>query len=202
MKNLKFPRASVVGAIALAVALVLSGCTSDPLAEQYREGSDKGYISNDGSILEIAPEDRGDPVDFDGTTDTGLMVSSEDYAGQVLVVNFWYGNCAPCRAEAPDLQELFIKHQDSGVSFLGVNIYDQPDHALAFARKWKVTYPSVIDANDGEVRLAFAGTVAPSAVPTTLVLDKEGRVAARFLGQITAPSNLDTIIRELAAEEL
>src|SRR5690606_34218367 len=100
-----------------------------------------------------------------------------------------------CRAEASDLQELYLKHRDAGATFLGVNVYDQPETALAFARTFEVTYPSVIDANSGEVRLAFAGHAPPSAVPTTLVLDKEGRVAARFLGQVTAPANLDTVIR-------
>ena len=182
---------------------MLSGCApADPLAEQYRAGSDKNYISGDGSISEFDPADRGDPVEFDGTTETGLGVSEKDYAGEVLVVNFWYAECAPCRAEAEDLQALYIKHQDAGASFLGVNIYNQPETALAFARKFKVTYPSVMDADSGTMRLAFAGHAPPSAVPTTLVLDKAGRVAARFLGQVAAPSNLDTIIRELIAEEL
>ncbi|MCU1546523.1 MAG: alkyl hydroperoxide reductase [Homoserinimonas sp.] len=181
---------------------LLAGCASDPLAEQYRDGSSKNYISGDGTITEVAAEQRGEPVVFEGTTDAGLVVSNEDYAGDVLVVNFWYAACAPCRLEAPDLQELNAKYSGAGASFLGVNIYDQPDTALAFARKFDITYPSVIDADTGSVRLAFAGDVPPSAVPTTLVLDKKGRVAARFLGMIEAPSSLDTIIRELVAEEM
>lgn len=192
----------VVG-LAAAIILLLAGCTNEgSLADQYRDGSDKGYISGDGTILEIPAEDRGEPVAFEGTTDTGIVVSDADYADDVLVVNFWYAECAPCRAEAPDLQALYEKHKDAGVSFLGVNTLNKAETALAFARSFEIGYPSVLDAMTGEVRLAFAGAAAPSAVPTTLVLDKQGRVAARFLGQIMAPSSLDTIIRELLDEEL
>lgn len=156
----------------------------------------------DGTISEFAPADRGETVVFNGTTDAGLTVFSEDYVGEVLVVNFWYAACAPCRVEAPDLAALSVKYQDAGASFLGVNVYDQPETSLAFARNFDIAYPSIIDANSGTVRLAFAGHAPPSAVPTTLVLDKQGRVAARFIGLIEAPSMLDTIISDLIAEEL
>jgi len=196
---MRFPIAT--GAIALVIAVALSGCTADPLAEEYGS-SGTTYETADGAFSEFAPADRGEPVVFEGTTDTGMTVSNDDFVGDVLVVNFWYAQCAPCRAEAPDLAELSMKHQGKGASFLGINIYDQPEEALAFARKFKVSYPSIMDADAGTARLAFAGHAPPSAVPTTLVLDKEGRVAARFLGQITAAANLDTVIRELVAEEL
>ena len=192
----------ILKTLTLAAVLLLTGCAADPLAEQYLEGDDKGYVSGDGSISEFAPAERSKPVVFEGTTDTGLTVSSDDYAGEVLVVNFWYAACAPCRVEAPDLAELSKKYQGAGASFLGVNIYDQPDTSLAFARNFEIAYPSVIDANSGSLRLAFADHAPPSAVPTTLVLDKQGRVAARFLGLIESPSSLDTIIRDLIAEEL
>lgn len=138
---------------------------------------------------------------FDGMTDAGYPVSSDDYSGDVLVVNFWYAACAPCRVEAPDLAALSAKYHGAGASFLGVNVYDQPDTSLAFARNFDIAYPSIMDADSGTVRLAFAGHAPPSAVPTTLVLDKQGRIAARFIGLIEAPSMLDTIISDLIAEE-
>lgn len=193
----------MAGAFALAVAVVLSGCTAgDPLAEKYGAGAGTGAGSLGGAFSEFAPEDRGEPVAFEGLTDAGLTVSNDDFAGEVLVVNFWYAECAPCRAEAPILRDLSVKYEGKGAEFLGVNIYDQPDNALAFSRTFDISYPSIMDANSGTTRLAFVGHAPPSAVPTTLVLDQEGRVAARFLGQIAAASNLDTIIRELVAEEL
>ncbi|MGQ3192862.1 MULTISPECIES: TlpA family protein disulfide reductase [Bacteria] len=190
-------------ATVVAAGLLLSGCAAvDPLAEQYSTGRDPGYASRDGSISEFAPADRGEPIAFDGMTDAGHAVSSSDYAGEVLVVNFWYAACAPCRVEAPDLAALSDKYQDAGASFLGVNIYDQPDTSLAFARNFNIAYPSIMDADSGTARLAFAGHAPPSAVPTTLVLDKQGRVAARFIGLIEAPSILDAIISDLITEEL
>lgn len=181
-----------------ATLLLLSGCANDPLAGRHGDGV-SGV--SDGSFVEFAPDARGDAVSFEGVTEIGTTLSSDDFAGDVVVVNFWYAECPPCRAEAGDLQQLSEKYADQGASFVGVNVYDQPAAAQAFARTFGVTYPSLMDAADGTVRLAFAGQAAPSATPTTLVLDREGRVAARFLGQISSASNLDTVIRELIAEE-
>ncbi|WP_293171136.1 TlpA family protein disulfide reductase [Microcella sp.] len=189
-------------ALALAAAvIVLAGCTSsDPLAQQYRDGTGQGYISGDGAYTVIAAADRGEPVEFAGLIENGDSVSSDDYLGDVLVVNFWYAGCPPCRLEAADLEELSQRFAADGVSFLGVNIYDQAPTALSFANEFGVTYPSILDVNDGSVRLAFAGQVAPNAVPTTLVLDQQGRVAARISGLLTEPSVLRSMITDVLAE--
>jgi thiol-disulfide isomerase/thioredoxin len=189
----------VVAAL-IASAFLLTGCSTDPLAEQYKEGSNKGYIAGDGSVTEIAEADRGEAISFAGTADNGEEVSSENYAGEVLVVNFWYAACAPCRAEAPVLQELSTEYDGQKAQFVGVNVYDQADTAQSFNDKYGITYPSIMDVQDGAVKLAFTGTVPPKAVPTTLVLDKEGRVAARILGQVKEASILDTLIRDAIAE--
>jgi len=190
-----------LGVIALLAVTVLAGCSADPLAEQYASGSTQNYISGDGSLTAIAVEDRGEAVDFTAETASGATVDSKDFAGEVLVVNFWYAACPPCRVEAPDLEALHTEFDGKGASFLGVNVRDQADTAATFEAETGITYDSVIDANDGNMMLAFAGTVAPNAVPTTLVIDKKGRVAARFLGLIEAPSALRTIIDETIAEE-
>ena len=194
-------RNPIFAAIALVAATVLlAGCASDPLAEQYKEGSDKNYISGSG-ITEVALADRADPVAFEAETDAGDTVSSDDYAGEVLVVNFWYAACPPCRVEAPDLQDLSEEFEGEGVSFLGVNVRDQAETSLSTTKEWGITYPSVVDANDGNMLLAYAGTVAPNAVPTTLVIDKQGRVAARYLGLVESPSILRTLIKDALAED-
>ena len=186
----------------LAVSLVLSGCAAnDALAEQYREGGEKGYISGDFQVVEIPEPDRGDPVVFDGVTETGETVSSDDYRGGVLVVNFWYAACGPCIVEAPLLEEVWQDYQDQGVAFLGVNTYDQPATALSFARDNNVTYPSVIDVNDGRVKLAFAQLTPIQATPTTLVLDPDGRVASRIIGQLASASILSTLVEGVLAED-
>lgn len=184
--------------VGLASILVLAGCSApDQLALDYGSGGNKNYVAGDGSILEIPAENRGEPIVFAGVTESGADVSSEDYRGQTLVVNFWAGYCAPCRAEAPDLENLSQKWADRGAKFLGVNTYDEAAGMQAFARNYGVTYPSVVDVHTGTVQLAFAGTVAPSALPTTIVLDAEGRVAARILGQIQSASILDAIIKRV-----
>lgn len=184
---------------AVAVVAVLAGCSNDPLANQYLSGGNSNYIAGDG-ILEVKPADRGAPIEFSGETDSGVKLTRSGFDGQVLVVNFWYAGCAPCRAEAPDLEALSQKYDGNGASFVGVNIYDGSDTSLAFARNFGISYPSLLDAQAGTVRLAFAGSISPKAVPTTFVLDKQGRIAARILGQLQARSILDTIVGELVKE--
>jgi peroxiredoxin len=182
-----------------ALTLILTGCSSDPLADQYREGSNKNYIAGDGSVTEITLENRGEPITFSGTTENGDTVSSSDYLGHVLVVNFWYAGCAPCRAEAPDLESVYQETSPQGTNFLGVNVRDQAATVTTFDERFGITYPSIID-QDGQAQLAFASQVPPNAVPTTLILDAKGRVAARILGQLRDPSILSTLINDVSAE--
>ena len=188
-------------ALAAASVIVLAGCSSDPLAEQYREGSNKGYIAGDGTIAEFPVDQRGEPIEFAGETIDGETFDSADLAGEVAVVNFWYAGCAPCRAEAPMLQQVHEEFEGEGASFVGVNVRDQAATAASFEENYGITYPSIVDVNDGAVQYAFAGEVPPAAVPTTIVLDAEGRVAARILGQLKDASILETIVRDLIAEQ-
>jgi thiol-disulfide isomerase/thioredoxin len=196
----RMPRAAAaLGALVTAGALLLAGCSSDPLAEQYREGSGKNYIAGDGTVVEFAPEQRGDAVTFGGETVDGDTFDSADALGKVAVVNFWYAGCAPCRVEAPILQAVHEAYPDDAV-FVGVNVRDQAGTARPFEEDYGITYPSILDVDEGLVQFAFAGKVPAAAVPTTLVLDQEGRVAARILGQIEDESILDTIVRDVVAE--
>ena len=190
-----------IAALAAASALLLTGCTSDPLAEQYREGSGKNYIAGDGTISEFDASQRGEPVEFSGETVEGGTFDSADTVGEVTVVNFWYAGCAPCRVEAPILEEVSQSFDGEGVTFVGVNVRDQAGTAASFEETYGVTYPSILDVNDGTAQLAFAGPVPAAAVPTTIVLDREGRVAARVLGQLTDASILESIIDGLLAEQ-
>jgi peroxiredoxin len=201
MSGIRMRRAAKAGVAGLVVAsaLLLAGCSNDPLADQYLSGDGKNYIAGDGTVTEIKPEARQKAVDFAGTTAEGSSVSQADYSGEVVVLNFWYASCAPCRVEAPELAKLSAKYDGQGASFLGVNVRDQAPQAISFEKNYGITYPSVIDT-DGALQLAFSGEVSPNAVPTTLVIDKEGRVAARILGQVSEPSILDTLIRDTIAE--
>lgn len=188
-------RSARVAIAATASVLLLAGCA------QAADNSEAGqnYVSGDGTVTEFPLANREDPIEFSGTTETGELVSSDQYLGNVLVVNFWYATCPPCRLEAPWLEELNQSYAQDGVHFLGVNIRDGADAAQAFAQKFDITYPSIIDT-DGEVALAFSGIASPTAVPTTLVIDAEGRVASRIVGLIeksTLNSLIDSALGEI-----
>ncbi|MFF2493901.1 TlpA family protein disulfide reductase [Agromyces sp. NPDC058064] len=194
-------KSALVAAVAVASMLALTGCASDPLADQFREGSGKNYIAGDGTISVYDQGDRGEPIEFAGETVDGEQYDSADASGQVQVVNFWYAGCAPCRVEAPILEDVYSDVDPDKVGFVGVNVRDQAGTAASFEDDYGVTYPSILDVNEGEVQLAFAGRVPPAAVPTTIVLDQEGRVAARVLGQLEEASILSSIIDDLLAEQ-
>jgi len=180
--------------------LALSGCAANPIAEQYKEGDSKGYVAGDGSVTVIAEEDRAEAIRFTGSTENSEQIDSSEMLGSPVVVNFWYAGCAPCRAEAPQLKELAATYTAEGVQFVGINVYDQAETILAFNETYGITYPSIIDVDNGSAKLAFAGSVPPQAVPTTLVLDKHGRVAARILGQLPEGAVLSTLIRDALDE--
>jgi peroxiredoxin len=197
------PIRTVAAVAAVGALIALAGCSTgdgDRLATQFREGTGQGYISGDGAYTVIAAADRGDPVTFGGVVESGETVSSDDLLGQVVVVNFWYAACPPCRVEAPDLEAIWQEFEPEGVQFVGVNIRDGLGTAITFAEEFGITYPSILDRDDAAVRLAFAGQVAPNAVPTTLVVDQQGRVAARISGLLTEPSTLRAMIRDTLAE--
>ncbi|HEX5728898.1 TlpA disulfide reductase family protein [Microbacterium sp.] len=199
MRGIRTVRAA---AVALAGVLVfsLAACANDPLAEQYRAGDNKGYIAGDFRVVEIPADERGEPVEFAASTESGTDVSSADYAGDVLVVNFWYAACGPCRAEAADLEKAHAEFAGEDVAFLGINTIDSAEAAAAFAETYGVTYPSAIASETPAIKLAFAEKTPIQATPTTLVLDAEGRVAARIIGQLPDASILTALVRDSLAE--
>ncbi|WP_449280592.1 TlpA disulfide reductase family protein [Leucobacter sp.] len=193
--------ATISGAIFAAISF--TGCVSnnDNLSDQWSESNEKGYISGDGSVSSIPPSERTEPVQFSGETEFGDTLSSADTIGSVTVVNFWYAGCPPCRAEAPDLVEAYDEFAPLGVQFLGVNTRDQEAQAIQFAEQYGIQYPSIMDVAAGRaVQQAFSGQVPLNAVPTTLVLDTEGRVAHRVIGQLAGVSQLRTLITETLEE--
>lgn len=188
-------------AVALAATFALAGCADDPLAQQFRQGDNKNYIAGDGTVTEFQnPASRLSSNPWTSITESGGVISSTDLVGQVVVLNFWYAGCAPCRAEAKDLQVIKTEFAKQGVQVLGVNVRDTAPTILAFARNFKIDYPSIVDASSGDVLLAYTGIVTPQAVPTTIVLDSKGRVSARILGRFE-PSILRTLIKTALNEK-
>ena len=199
-------RRRIAAALAVPVAamLALTGCSGggDDLATQWQESGDKGYVSGDGTSVSIPVNERTNPVEYSGETEHGGTFSSDETLGSVTVVNFWYAGCAPCRAEAPDLVKAYEDFTPEGVKFVGVNTRDQAAQAQQFAEQFGVEYPSIMDTAGGRaVQKSFAGQVPLNAVPTTLVLDREGRVAHRVLGQLAGESQLKTLINETLDEQ-
>lgn len=197
------PVKKLVGLIAVAgLALGLSACSNpDEATQQFLEGTNSGYISQTYQYVEIPEAERGEPVVFAGESDHGSTIDSKDFDGQVVVVNFWYAACGPCRVEAPILEEVYKEYKDAGATFVGVNTSDLADTAQSFADSYGVTYPSILDVKSGDVELAFAAAAPMTATPTTVILDKQGRPAARIIGAVPDASILKTVVRELVAEK-
>ncbi|GAA1320718.1 TlpA family protein disulfide reductase [Leucobacter albus] len=198
-------RIAAVTAAAAAIAIGLVGCStneSDTLSSQWQEGSDKGYVAGDGSSASFPASDRGDAVEFGGETEFGNQLGSADTLGSVTVVNFWYAGCPPCRAEAPDLVEAYDEFAPQGVKFVGVNTRDQAAQAQQFGVEFGIEYESILDNPGGRsVQRAFAGQIPLNAVPTTLILDTEGRIAHTVVGQLAGASQLRTLITETLEEQ-
>lgn len=193
-------RVRAFGAALMIVAFVLVACgsESDDLAQRAsNDGSN--YVAGDGSVEEVAPESRGDAVEFESELFDGTQIGPEAFQGEVSVINFWYAACAPCRVEAPDLQEIHEEFKPEGVQFFGVNTRDSEATAEAFERNFGITYPSMEDRS-GQVVMAMTDYVHPSAVPTTLVLDKQGRVSAKVVG-IVEPGTLRALITAALEED-
>lgn len=190
-------RRALLGAVGgTSAALLLAACGTDT-SDRYASG-DAGYISGDGVATEIPAANRGEPLEFSGTSYDDEDIASADLRGEVLVLNVWYASCPPCRKEAPDLQEIHEEYLDQGVAFLGVNVRDAAGPAQAFEESYGITYPSLPDP-DAEIMYSLRGQVAPNAVPSTLVIDREGRVAARISGAAD-PSVLRAMLDTVVAE--
>ncbi len=181
-----------------AVALLLTGCSAGA-STTPDDVSGQGYQSGDGSTTTWAVGDRTGPLELSGTDFEGTAQDVAAWRGDVVVLNTWYANCPPCRAEAPDLVALAEDYADEGVHVLGINRTDDAGNAQAFQREFSVPYPSLADT-EGTAIAALQGTVPVNAVPTTIVLDRDGKVAGRILG-LADPSTLRSMVDELLAEQ-
>lgn len=190
-------RAVVV--IVAAVLTAATACTTGTGA--VAQGGEFRFVSPGGQqeIFYDPPADRGrvEGVAGDSLLDEGTTISLADFRGQVVVLNLWGAWCPPCRSEADDLQLVHERLQQSGGVVLGVDVRDNRDAAADFVRDRGLTYPSIFDP-PGRSLLALDG-YPRTTVPSTIVLDREHRVAAVFLREILA-DDLLPVVERVAAE--
>ncbi|MCU0278358.1 MAG: TlpA family protein disulfide reductase [Candidatus Nanopelagicales bacterium] len=185
-------RSAWLGSGLLLALLVLAGCSQDAADV----GDSTGFVAGDGSSV-ILPADQRKPAPvLTGTDLNGEPVDTSEWIGSPGVINVWASWCAPCRAEAPEL--VAVSKQNPDVNFLGLDTRDTDGAARAFVEKYGITYPNLPDPN-GQLVLQFSDSLPPQAIPSTLLIDSEGRVAGRFLGAVDA-TELDTALQDLSAE--
>ncbi|MFI9616098.1 TlpA family protein disulfide reductase [Streptomyces sp. NPDC052023] len=162
-----------------AAALLLSACGSGGTSGG---GGETNFVAGADGIDTAGKGERAPAPDLSGKTIDGKQLDVADYKGKVVVLNVWGSWCAPCRAEAKNLEAVYQDTKDQGVQFVGINTRDtSTGPALAFEKEFGVTYPSLYDPA-GRLMLRFEkGTLNPQAIPSTLVIDRDGKVAARTL---------------------
>ncbi|WP_031511293.1 TlpA family protein disulfide reductase [Streptomyces megasporus] len=191
-------RLSAAVAAAVACVLVLSGCGGD--SEAQSGGSGTNYVEGTGAVTKVKPEDRQPAPELSGETVDGKRLSTADHRGKVLVVNVWGSWCPPCRAEMPHLVKVANDTADEGVQFIGINTRDTDRvPAQRFEKEFEVPYPSLYDPS-GKLLLRFPkGSLNPQTIPSTIVVDREGRIAVRALkelGEEELRSIIDPLIKE------
>jgi thiol-disulfide isomerase/thioredoxin len=180
-------RRVAVTVAAVAAAGLLAGCGDDNWTANCESAN---------QVVQCTPENR--PL-VDGVTGELLDGAAYDLAGdrgKVVVVNFWGSWCAPCRAEADDLESTYQATKDKNVTFVGVNARDERDAAINFERG-RVTYPSIFDP-DAKLAVKFDPTQA--STPSTLILDRKGRIAVA-IRRATTVGELQPLVERVAAEE-
>ena len=177
-------RAASAASLLVLSALLVSGCGS---SSSSTSGTDSGFVAGDGSLVLVPEAERVPAPDIAGPTLDGGTFRLADHVGEVVVLNVWASWCAPCRAEAPGLAALATEYEGAGVQFAGLDTRDSDVSARAFVERFGIPYPNVID-RDGQLQLLFGDSLPPQAIPSTIVIDPQGRVAGRALGKVSESS--------------
>jgi thiol-disulfide isomerase/thioredoxin len=185
---------------ALAAGVLLAAGCSDGQVQRSDAAGQTRYVEGTGVVTIVPPDERQEAPEFSGPLLGGTgefdLAQAE---GDVVVLNVWASWCPPCRNEAPALQAASAELADQDVQFVGINVRDNDVDAQAFEQEFGLTYPSVVDTT-GSLLLAFRDTLPPTAIPSTLVVDREGRLAARILDEVTQKS-LHDLVADIAAED-
>jgi len=191
-------RAAVGAAVCAAAVLGVAACDGGATAQDTAVGNGSSFVTGSYGTTVVKAGSRRAAPEVSGTMLAGGTFKLSADRGAVLVMNFWGSWCTPCREEAPALGALARTLSGADVRFIGVDIRDDPASAEAFMRTFRIGYPSLNDPND-TVALDFGGTVPPAGIPTTLVIDRRGRIAARIVGPVSY-NGLKALVTQISAE--
>ncbi len=191
-------RAVSFAATVAAAAFVLTACGSGGTSGG---SGDTNFVTGTDGIATVAQGERAAAPDLSGPTIDGKQLDVADYKGKIVVINVWGSWCGPCRLEAKNFVAVSADLKDQGVQFVGINTRDtSTGPAVAFEKQYGVTYPSLYDPT-GKLMLRFKkGTLNPQAIPSTLVIDRQGKIAARTL-QALSEDNLRKMLKPVLAEK-
>ena len=185
--------------LAVLGSVLLAGCSTGSGAVDVNNGGEFRFVAGTPAGEVIPPDERAAAPEFAGQLLGGGDFSSTELAGDVAVLNFWGSWCGPCRIETPEFQEVYADVKDEGVQFLGLNVKETNEQfALSFVDRFGIEFPSLYDPR-GEVALAFRGYPA-NAIPSTIVLDADGRVAAVYTGTVSK-GDLRSVVDAVLGEE-
>lgn len=196
-------RAVLLTAVALAGAVTLTACGGSDGGGKSSGSAGGNYVTGPSGISTVAKAGRTEAPKLDGETVDGKTLDTTTLKGKVVVLNVWGSWCPPCRAEAKYFAKVSKDMEAAGqdVAFVGLNTRDNSkQNATSFEETYGIAYPSLFDP-DGKLMLRFPkGTLNPNAIPSTIVLDKEGKIAARTLAAVNE-EQLRSMIDPLLAEK-
>ncbi|WP_037674526.1 TlpA disulfide reductase family protein [Streptomyces griseus] len=194
---IRSPRAALLTAGAAVAALTLAACGSGGTSGG---GGDTNFVMGKDGVATAEKGERAQAPDLSGKTINGKQLDVASFKGKVVVLNVWGSWCAPCRAEAPNFEKVYKDVRSKGVQFVGINVADaRVGSALAFEKQYGVTYPSLYDPSSKLILRFQKGTLNPQAIPSTLVLDRSGKIAARSLAALSEDrlrSMIDPVLAE------
>ncbi|URM90181.1 TlpA family protein disulfide reductase [Streptomyces sp. MRC013] len=200
MSHSRAHRGILLTAGALAAALALTACSGSPKGTSGG-GGNTNFVTDVDGIATLPEGKRPAPNELAGETLDGGRIDVADLKGKVVVLNLWGEWCTPCRAEAPHFVKVANELKPEGVEFVGINTRSNKGKSIKFENDFGVPYPSIYDRYGKLVLNGFPkGTVQPQSIPSTLVLDRDGKIAARALKAVSE-KELRSMIAPVLAEK-